>query len=153
MWHFCGSKSTKKIERIHERALRYICDDYVSSYASLLCTTGRDTLALERMRMFVMEVFKCLNGHSPLFMSEKFDVKMLPYNMRNISILELPHFNYVNHGKKSFMYFAAHLWNNLPSEFKTVNSCKAFKSKIKSWYGPNCQCNLCMLCDPPSAIL
>ena len=35
-WHFCGEVDTKKIEKIQERALRFIYSDYSSSYESLL---------------------------------------------------------------------------------------------------------------------
>ena len=31
-WHFCGEANTKKIEKIQERALRFIYSDYSSSY-------------------------------------------------------------------------------------------------------------------------
>ena len=39
-WHFCGEKNTKKIEKIQERALRFIYRDYDSSYESLLLKSG-----------------------------------------------------------------------------------------------------------------
>ena len=35
-WHFCGEKNTKKIEKIQERALRFIYRENDSSYKSLL---------------------------------------------------------------------------------------------------------------------
>ena len=36
VWHFCGEVNTKKIEKIQERALRFIYQDYNSSYDTLL---------------------------------------------------------------------------------------------------------------------
>ena len=36
MWHFCSAKSTNKIEKIEERALRFLYNDHVSSYNDLL---------------------------------------------------------------------------------------------------------------------
>ena len=32
VWHFCGETNTKKIEKIQERALRFIYNEYTSSY-------------------------------------------------------------------------------------------------------------------------
>jgi hypothetical protein len=36
VWHFCGEINTRKIEKIPERALRFIYEDYSSSYEDLL---------------------------------------------------------------------------------------------------------------------
>ena len=35
-WHFCSEINTKKMERIQERALRFIYDDFLTSYEELL---------------------------------------------------------------------------------------------------------------------
>ena len=35
-WHFCSEKNTKKIEKIQERALRFIYEDYENTYEHLL---------------------------------------------------------------------------------------------------------------------
>jgi hypothetical protein len=31
-WHFCTDKNSKKLEKVQERALRFVYDDYTSSY-------------------------------------------------------------------------------------------------------------------------
>ena len=38
VWHFSSEKSTKKIEKIHERALRFLYGDHTSLYDDLLTT-------------------------------------------------------------------------------------------------------------------
>ena len=35
-WHFCSEKNTNKIEKIQERALRFIYEDYENTYENLL---------------------------------------------------------------------------------------------------------------------
>jgi hypothetical protein len=35
-WHFCTEKNSKKIEKVQERALRFVYEDYNSSYDKLL---------------------------------------------------------------------------------------------------------------------
>ena len=35
-WHFCTEKNSKKIEKVQERALRFVYEDYNSSYDNLL---------------------------------------------------------------------------------------------------------------------
>ena len=36
IWHFCSESNTAKIEKIQERALRLVLDDYISDYSTLL---------------------------------------------------------------------------------------------------------------------
>jgi predicted nuclease of predicted toxin-antitoxin system len=35
VWHFCGEVNTKKVEKIQERALRFIYEDYSITYEEL----------------------------------------------------------------------------------------------------------------------
>jgi hypothetical protein len=34
-WHFCTDKNSKKFEKMQERALRFVYEDYNSSYEEL----------------------------------------------------------------------------------------------------------------------
>jgi hypothetical protein len=36
IWHFCGETNATKIEKFQESALRFIYEDYSSSYEDLL---------------------------------------------------------------------------------------------------------------------
>ena len=71
VWHFCSRKSIHKIERIQERALRYICNDFTRSYNNLLDFSGFTTLFTQRIRMFAVEVFKCMNDLNPEYICAK----------------------------------------------------------------------------------
>ena len=35
-WHFISKKSQNKVEKIHERSLKFLSNDYLSSYVQLL---------------------------------------------------------------------------------------------------------------------
>ena len=35
-WHFCSQANTNKMEKIQERALRFICNDFTSNIETLL---------------------------------------------------------------------------------------------------------------------
>ena len=39
-WHFCSTSSTNKLEKIQERALRFINNDFASSLQALLTSTN-----------------------------------------------------------------------------------------------------------------
>ena len=51
-------KNTKKIEKIQERALRFIYRDYDSSYESLLLKSQLPSLKVRRLRAIALEAFK-----------------------------------------------------------------------------------------------
>jgi hypothetical protein len=34
-WHFCTEKNSKKLEKVQERAFRFVYEDYNSSYEEL----------------------------------------------------------------------------------------------------------------------
>ena len=41
VWRFCSSKSLNKIEKIQERALRLLRNDFTSDYSELLNKSGK----------------------------------------------------------------------------------------------------------------
>ena len=48
VWHHCGKRNTTKIEKVNERALRYVCNDKHANYQHLL----------ERIRLPSMDISK-----------------------------------------------------------------------------------------------
>ena len=51
VWHFYSSKSLYKIEKIQERALRLLDNDFTSDYAELLKKSGKATVKSKRKRI------------------------------------------------------------------------------------------------------
>jgi hypothetical protein len=145
VWHFCSVKSTRKMEKLQERALRFLLNDHLSSYENLLSKSGNTTLFLSRVKLFAIEIFKCFNGYNPDFIASCFSHKKTNYDFRDNFKAILPIFNTKTYGKKCFMYYGAHLWNHVPAGFKNAASLDIFKNFIKTWEGPRCQCSLCNL--------
>ncbi len=143
VWHFCSKTSTTKMEKLQERALRFLLDDKVSSYEILMSKCNSSTLHLKRLRSICTEVFKSLNSLNPNFMSEMFEKKDVPYHLRDQSVLVQPKFKKISYGKNTFGYYGSHLWNLLPNDLKACTSLNQFKSMLKDWEGPNCQCKMC----------
>jgi hypothetical protein len=54
-WHFCGKQNTKKIEKIQERALRFIYDDFQNSYEFRLEKSKLPSLKTRRMHTIALE--------------------------------------------------------------------------------------------------
>ena len=53
-WHFCSASSTNKIEKIQERALRFINNDFTSSLQDLLTSTNSLPLHVRRIKQMLL---------------------------------------------------------------------------------------------------
>ena len=143
-WHFCTEQNTKKIERIQERALRFIYDDYRSTYEHLLEQSKLPSLKTRRMRKIALETFKIINKMSPLFLQDLIKIKNHSYNFRYTNTAEVPRPRTTRYGIKSFRYEAAKLWNSLPNETRNDMSYNQFSRYIQNWCGElNCSCSSC----------
>ena len=69
-WHFCSEKNTKKMEKIQERALRFIYDDYVLNYEELLEKSKMSSLKVRRLRSIAIETFKIIHKESPIYLHD-----------------------------------------------------------------------------------
>ena len=141
--HQCSIRSTRKMEKIQQRALRFLTGDSDSSYDQLLTKTGMSSLTLTRMKNIATEVFKCLGKSNPCFMSDMYKVKESCYDMRKSNMLIVPKFKTMFYGKRSFRYNGCHLWNQLPDVMRNATSLYEFKKVIKEWSGPTCTCKMC----------
>ena len=82
-WHFTNETNTKKIEKIQERALRFIYEDHASSYEQLLKKSGLPSLKVRRLRSIATETFKILHQLSPEYLYGLITYKDSYYNFRN----------------------------------------------------------------------
>ena len=83
VWHFCGKKNNSKIEKIQERALRIVCDDYTSTYQELISKVGTTTVLQSRINCILLEVFKSINHTNPKYIQDMIDITNSPYDYRN----------------------------------------------------------------------
>ena len=58
---FASSKSLSKIENLHKRALRFILDDYASSYERILEKSGKFSMHIKRKHKLCNEIYRTLN--------------------------------------------------------------------------------------------
>ena len=141
---FSSKRSLNKIENLQKRALRFVLDDYTSSYELLLEKSGKTTINLAFMILY-LEVFKALNTLNPCFMQKLF--RETNRNVRNKYKLNLniPVVNQVNYGTKSLRSFGPKIWNSLPHHVKSAENLETFKKIINNWNGVSCNCVVCGL--------
>ena len=90
VWQFCGEVNTKKIEKIQQRTVRFIYQDYTSSYDTLLGKSKLPSLKVRRLRAIALEAFKILNNQTPVYLSDILTYKPHSYPFRYTNIVETP---------------------------------------------------------------
>ena len=62
----------KKVEKLQKCVLRFLQNDYHSSYETLLHKSGKTTVNVRNLRNLCKEIFKSLNNLNPVFLKEIF---------------------------------------------------------------------------------
>ena len=102
-WHFCSSSSTNKLEKIQERALRFINNDFTSSLQALLTSTNT---------ALAFEVHKIVNDIAPDYIKDLINIKQSNYNFRRENQASLPAVKSTRYGLRSFRYEATRIWKS-----------------------------------------
>ena len=143
VYHFCGTGNSKKMEKLLERALRYVYLDFDCSYKSLLLKSGKSSLYVNRIKDILISVHKIMKDLMPPMDQGFFEISPSVYSKRYIR-LKHPHYNTISYGRNSLRYQGAKLFNELclTTEF---NCLKDFKVFVNNWK-PKCSCGSCLLC-------
>ena len=80
---FSSAKSLNKVESLQKRALRFLYDNYDSSYESILKIAAKSTMNVNRLRSLCIEIFKTLNNINPAFMNEIFELRKIDRAIQN----------------------------------------------------------------------
>ena len=140
VWHFCSSKSLYKIEKIQERALRLLHNDFASNYAELFKKSGRATMEIKRLRCLALEIFKVVNNLNPYYMKKVFS-KTANLIHRPLDI-NFHQNDTTKYGRNSFRSLGPHIWNSLPSQIKKKKEYQKFKNYMNDWFGLKCKCGM-----------
>ena len=124
VWHLCGEVTTKKIEKIQDRALRVIYQDYTSSYDTLLI---KSQLPSFRVRRGQQRWRRLKSNQTPVYLSDLLLFKSHSHSFRYTNTVEVSQVRTSTYGVRSFRSTAAKMWNSLPQQFReitTVEQCK-----------------------------
>ena len=148
VWYFSSSKSLQKIEQLQEHALRFLYNDYTSSYNDLLLKSNKCTMLIAHQRILCIELFKTVKLLNPPFMLNIFEFRSSHYSSRNPNNLAHGRPNQTKFGSNSLMSIGPQIWNGLPNEIKSAKNLEIFKFLIKQWNGPICKCSACQYLLP-----
>ena len=82
VWHHCGQRSLKKLEKINERSLRFVFNDNDSNYMQLCNRVGQPSLFNGRVHYILTVVYKSLNGLALEYITNMFSLKTHSINLR-----------------------------------------------------------------------
>ena len=83
VWHFCGLTEIHKMERIHERCIRYIYNNYEMEYYDLLLRNNLITLYGQRARKMCHQIFRTIKNENPSYMQNILETRPSKYPTRN----------------------------------------------------------------------
>ena len=140
----CHSRSLNtKINKIHERALRIVYNDHISSFTDLLEKSGSVKIHHRNLQQLAVEIYKTLNNLSSSLMSELFIFKDTGYNLRGANKLKYDTIKTTHYGSESISFLAPKIWELVPQVIKNSSTLAIFKRKIKAWIPDSCPCRLC----------
>ena len=134
MWHHCGQRNLKKLEKINEGSLRFAFNDNESNYMQLLNRVGQPSLFNGRVHYILTLVYKSLNGLALEYITNMFSLKTHSINLRasGTNSLLIPRVNTTTYGLYSLSYYGSKLWNSLPNTTRSLPTVAAFKSTIRN---------------------
>ena len=104
-----GEVIVTKMEKIQERALRFIYEDLNSDYDTLLLKSGLPSLKIRRLRMMAIDIFKILHKQSPAYLNDIVSFKHISYSFRQQQIVEIRQVRRTTFGLHSIRYAGATL--------------------------------------------
>lgn len=144
VWSFTTKGCITMIEKINERALRFVLNDNVSNYATLLIKAKKDSFVCHRNKLIAQQVYKSLNKISPPYLWDLFERKLNTYDLRDNNLVIQPKVCTVSHGLLSVKYHGSKIWNKLPVEYKSSLSFNDFKRRLKTSNENPCKCSYCV---------
>ena len=143
IWMFHSRHTNNKINRLHERALRIVYNDYESTFEQLLINDKSFCIHHQNIHKLMIEIYKVFNNITDNIYSNIFIRTNHYSNLRSQRDLLISSVKSIFKGKNSLRYFESLMWNSLPIDIRNSESLVLFKAKIKTWKPDSCTCRLC----------
>ena len=125
LWMFCFRKINRRINYIHERALRLVYDDYIPSFEDLLRKDSTVSIHHRNVQKVTIEMYKLKYNVGPQLIDDLFCKKAL--NTRSKASLHRPNVRTVAYGVQSLRSFGPIVWDNMvPQSMKEIANIDAF---------------------------
>ena len=143
VWMFHSRRTNNKINRLHERALRIVYDDDVSTFDQLLAMDKSFCIHHQNIQRLLIEIYKALHDISGNSLKELFVRTESNISLRSEPELLILSVNSVFKGKNSLRCFGSLIWNSSPIGIREDHSILSFVTKIRQWKPIACSCIIC----------
>ena len=145
IWMFHSRTLNNRINRLHERALRLVYKNSISTFEELLEKDNSFTVHHRNLQKLVTEIYKVKHSLSPPFMKEIFSDSINPYNLRTNPEFKNSNIHTVSNGSETIAFRGPKTWALVPDYIKNSKSLNEFKSQIRTWKPVGCMCRLCKI--------
>ena len=101
---FCSKKTSNLINKVQERALRLITNDYQSSFNILLDKCNKFSIQQRNLEALMIELYKIIHQIAPPIMNSLFVFRENTHNIRNYQILSNNVRKTVRYGLETILY-------------------------------------------------
>ena len=129
-WMFYSRKANSKINHIHERSLRIVYKDNISSFEELL-KKDKSVCIHHRNIRIMCDV-------SNRIMSDIFEARNLDCNLRSEIDFIRTRVNTSSFGLSSLKYLSTKIWDIVLYEIKSVGNLNLSKKKMRNWEPKEC---------------
>ena len=130
---FNSRRLNTKINRLHERCIRLIYSDRISSYEESLNKGNFLPIHQNNLQKLAIEMLKTYTGITPQIMNEVFPRNCaLNCNLRRHHEFASRAINTVHYGSRSLSFLGPKIWEMLPLDLKNSDSLDSFKSRVKN---------------------
>ena len=137
IWMYHDRTINAKLNKLHERALRMVYKDNISTFEQLLIKDNSMTIHQRNLQKLGTAMYKIKNEISPKPIQELFEYHRNRYDLRNEKIWKTRNIRTTLYGAGSMTFQGPKIWGSIPDEIKASTSTLMFKQKIKKWF-PNC---------------
>ena len=137
-WMFHSRKSNNKINLLHERTLRMIYNDRISSFQELLEKDNSCTVHHFNVQSLAIVMFKVISNIAATIIDDLF----ITY-LRSKFKFAVPSVRSVHNGQNSIQYYGPLILNAIPGYITDSETLGIFKGKIRKWKPINWHCHLC----------
>ena len=97
-------------------------------------------MEIKKLRTLATEIFKTINinlSYMKNIFTPKTNAKIRPHD------IIVRYHNTAIYVDKRLTALGTKIWNKLPTNIKSLTSTTKFKKFTRTWFGPNCKCNVC----------
>ena len=141
VWMFHSRKLNNRINKIQERSLRIVYQDYHSSFKELLEKDKSFTVHHRNIQTLSIELYKVAYGIAPEITKLVFPTKPQGKFVWE-NIFQTFNVKTTSWGIESLGHLGPRIWSIIPKEYKML-SFKKFIKQIREWRPEKCPCRLC----------